>query len=260
MTETNQIELMDLCFAESLREKSRWCPEGEALDARGELFVASATRLPAGPFNAAIASGDPAGGELLDRAREFFGARSRGFTVYVRGERDRGLEARCREEGLTQLGDMPGMVIERAPAAVPGIAVEGARDPAGLATFLEVLIESWENEGLGSPALRKHFAEPWRLLLPHVHVVIARNGAGAPVATALAILSHGVGSLYWVGTVPSHRRLRFGEAVTAETARWCFENGARAVFLQASAAGEPVYRRMGFREIGRYPWFLSRRA
>lgn len=35
--------------------------------------------------------------------------------------------------------------------------------------------------------------------------------------------------------------------------------GVRFVCLQASPEGEPVYRRPGFREITRYPWFVAPR-
>jgi len=66
-----------------------------------------------------------------------------------------------------------------------------------------------------------------------------------------------VGGVYWVGTVPAARRRGAADAVTRHVTRAAFEQGARMVTLQASAAGEPVYRRMGYREVGRYARFLS---
>jgi GNAT superfamily N-acetyltransferase len=95
---------------------------------------------------------------------------------------------------------------------------------------------------------------------PHVAVVLARATDGQPAAAALALLSHGIAGLYWVGTRPDARGHGLGAAVTSAAARWAFDHGARAVILQASEQGESVYRRMGFREITRYPWFLAPRA
>jgi len=250
------IELADLNFAESLREQARWCAAAEQWEANDTLCVASATRLPVGNFNAVIATGaTDVSRDLLDRARPWFDARDRGFTVYIRGARDAALLARCRADGLPQIGDMPGMVLEAPPAAVPDI--ELVTDDAGLATFVEVSIAAWESTGLKPAAFRKHFADPLRLRAPHLSIVLARNPNGHPLATAMALLSHGIAGIYWVGTRPDARGRGLGAAVTAGASRWAFDHGARAVVLQASAQGEPVYRRLGFREITRYPWFAS---
>jgi GNAT superfamily N-acetyltransferase len=233
VTDADLVTLVDLHFAESLREKARWCPTGESSDQGGLLYVASASRAPAGPFNAVMGTGaDPAPEDTVARARAWFGARDRGFTVYVRGGREAALAARCRAEGLTELGSMPGMVLDTPPPPPPG--VEDVVDEAGLAGFLEVSVPAWAAAGLGGAALRKHFAAPRRMLAPHVGVVLARDGEGRPAATALALLSHGIAGIYWVSTVPAARGRGLGAAVTAAAARWSFERGARVVCLQAS--------------------------
>lgn len=257
MTDTELVDLADLTFIESLREASRWCAAGESAEAAGTLMIASATRLPAGPFNAVMATRASADPETLDRARAWFGARARGFTVYVRGAHDAALLARCRAEGLMQLGDMPGMVLEAPPPAAMAAGVETVVDEAGAARFVDVSVAAWEAAGLGGTAFRKHYADPRRLLAPHIGIVLAADASGRPAATALALLSHGVASLYWVGTAPAARGRGLGAAVTVAASRWSFERGARAVFLQASRQGEPIYRRLGFRELTRYPWFVA---
>jgi hypothetical protein len=33
--------------------------------------------------------------------------------------------------------------------------------------------------------------------------------------------------------------------------------GAEAAVLQASVMGEPIYLKMGYREVTRYPWFVE---
>jgi GNAT superfamily N-acetyltransferase len=246
--------LAHLNFAEWLREHAR-AGAGETCDAGGLVHAAGATRLPAGPFNACTAPGpSPAPADTLARARAWFGARGRGFTVYARVGIDDALIASCRREGLPELGAMPGMVLERAPELrLP----EGVTVSSGAAAELvQVSIAAWAPVGIAAPAFHKQFAEPGRLLLPHLHVVVAWRD-GCPLATALGLLSHGIAGIYWVGTVPAARGQGLGGAVTAEVARWAFAQGARAVVLQASAQGEPVYRRLGFREISRYVWFVA---
>jgi GNAT superfamily N-acetyltransferase len=119
---------------------------------------------------------------------------------------------------------------------------------------------AWAPAGVAPSAFHKHFAEPARVQGPHVGIVLARGGDGAALATALALLSHGIAGIYWVGTRPEARGRGLGAAVTAAASRWAFERGAGAVVLQASREGEPVYRRLGFREITRYPSFVSRRS
>jgi ribosomal protein S18 acetylase RimI-like enzyme len=249
------LERADLNFAAWLGEQSRWCAGGERRDTSDGLYVASATRLPAGPFNAAIAVGGAAGRALLDEARAWFAARGRGFTIYVRGARDAALLDACRAAGLAQLGDMPGMVLAEAPPAVAGVELVG--DDAGRASFVDVSLAAWEAAGLKPEALRKHFAAPERLRGPDVAMVLARASDGRPLATALALLSHEIAGLYWVGTRPEARGRGLGAAVTVGATRWAFERGARAVVLQASVQGEPIYRRLGFREITRYPWLVA---
>ena len=36
-----------------------------------------------------------------------------------------------------------------------------------------------------------------------------------------------------------------------------FARGARAVVLQAMGQGEPIYRRLGYREVTRYTWYVD---
>jgi GNAT superfamily N-acetyltransferase len=252
------VELADRNYAESLREKARWCAAAEAWEQDGLLCVSSATRLPAGPFNAAFATGrSDAGGGFVDRARAWFDARGRGFSIYVRAHQDAALLARCGDDGLQRLADTPVMALETPPAPVAGARVEVVDDDAGRATFVAVSMAAWEPAGLQPAALQKHFAEPARLAGPHLGIVLARGEDGQALATALALLGEGIAGLYWVGTRPEARGRGLGAAVTAAASRWAFDRGARAVILQASAQGEPVYRRLGFRELTRYPWFVA---
>jgi GNAT superfamily N-acetyltransferase len=263
MHPTDLLVLADRNFAESLREKARWCAAAEAWEHDGLLCVSSATRLPAGPFNAAFPTG-PAGGdaELVERARAWFEDRGRGFSLYLRGPRDAALLESARASHLHLVEETPVMAIEAAPPAPPAVAgarVELVSDDAGRAAFVDVSAAAWEPSGLQPAALRKHFANPSRVAGPQLAIVLARAAADdTPLATAVALLSDNIAGLYWVGTRPDARGRGLGAAVTAAATRWAFDAGARAVVLQASRHGEPVYRRLGYHEIARYPWLVAR--
>jgi predicted GNAT family acetyltransferase len=105
-------------------------------------------------------------------------------------------------------------------------------------------------------ACERLFASCERMLRPHVIAALARV-EGEPASAALAILSHGIAGIYWVGTVEKQRSRGLGEACTAAVGNAAFERGAAAVVLQASRQGEPIYRRMGYREITRYAWHVD---
>jgi predicted GNAT family acetyltransferase len=70
------------------------------------------------------------------------------------------------------------------------------------------------------------------------------------------ILTHGIGGVYWVGTVPAARSRGLAAAVTRAVGNLAFDAGARVVVLQASVMGEPVYRRLGYVEVTRYPSYV----
>ncbi len=104
------------------------------------------------------------------------------------------------------------------------------------------------------PAHTFEFAE--RIVRPHVISVVAYV-KDEPVSAAMAILSHGIAGIYWVGTVESGRRRGLGQACTRAVGNAAFERGARFISLQASTQGEPIYRSMGYREVTRYAWYAS---
>jgi GNAT superfamily N-acetyltransferase len=78
---------------------------------------------------------------------------------------------------------------------------------------------------------------------------------GIPVCTSMLVRTGKVAGIYWVATVEAHRGKGLGEAITAAAAEAGAEAGCRVASLQASQAGQPVYRRMGFDVHGHYVKF-----
>jgi ribosomal protein S18 acetylase RimI-like enzyme len=70
-----------------------------------------------------------------------------------------------------------------------------------------------------------------------------------PVGWASVSLAEGVAGIFDVGVTQRFRRRGIGTAVTRAAMQLSRKLGQRYVVLQASKAGAPVYRRLGFEEV-----------
>jgi hypothetical protein len=251
-------DLADANLLESIREHARWQSPCELVEENGILMIAGATNFP-GAYKNCVARIDrnvPAA-ELLERARDFFGSRQRGFTVFVRTSRDADLESLLQAEGFTQRSDSPCMLIE-APVSLPdlagGIEVEHFAEQRHIRDASLINAEAYQALGLAPEETHAFFAHPSRLLARQVAGYVAYRG-GLPLATALTIKSADGAGVYWVGTVTVAQRTGLATACTALATNAGFSHGATVVTLQASPYGEPVYRRLGYRTYDRLKWF-----
>lgn len=142
--------------------------------------------------------------------------------------------------GLELMGHPPLMARPaggQAPPLPAGLEVVPVRDRAGLATFVDTLVEAYPLPTARETAVASaSFLEgPVRLFLGVVD--------GAPVATAGARLAHGVVDVDWVSTMPDRRGRGYGAALT-----WAatLADPASAAVLIASDEGQPVYEAMGY--------------
>jgi GNAT superfamily N-acetyltransferase len=76
------------------------------------------------------------------------------------------------------------------------------------------------------------------------------------VATSMMFLDDGLAGLYCVATLADARGQGLGAHVTAEPLRRAQALGYRVGVLQSSEAGHPVYRRLGFQDVGAVPLFV----
>jgi ribosomal protein S18 acetylase RimI-like enzyme len=262
-------DLADANLLEFLRASARWQEAAEVSESAGLLLLSGATAFPATYLNAALRT-EPSlsAPRMLQLARAFFSARQRSFCLGLRKSRDADLETYCVAQGLKLKFDAPCMLVDE-PLAVPplpaDVSVEQLTEARHVADLIEVSIAAYVALGLTADQTRSAFSCGAGLLDACTAGVIAyRNGR--PLAAAVTVFPPGAGKgsadfaagLYWIGTVPEARGQGLGGLCTVLATNLGFERGARAVTLQASRFGEPLYRRLGFSNYDRVRWYLCR--
>jgi len=208
------------------------------------------------PFlvNAAVRT-DPnsAPAAVVEAAMVFFG--DRGFEILCLEGRDDDLREAAEGAGLRIGSSDPLQFLDRRPDRSPAdrssleiqvvTDAAGVRDVAAINQDATAVFGSWFPDGVFDSI----FAMPATVLSPDIYAVVAYE-RGAPVATA-QIFDHGdFAYVGWVAVVREAMRRGLGWLVTEEVANHGFERGAKAAVLMASPMGAPLYRRMGFVDVG----------
>src|SRR6478735_10798075 len=226
-----------LNFLEFCRELARWSgPDGVVEERDGVLLWATASEFPISLNGVARLDPETPAARVIEVGDEWFGPRNRGFTVNAVDGPDDDLAAAAEVAGLLVMRDSPQMLID-APVAPPepedGIGLEWVGDATGIARFTEIVDTSYQSLGAPPDAIRVSIVDADRVLAPHIETVLAVIG-GVPVACAQLLLSHGMGGIYYVGTLEAARGRGLGELVTRAVTARGFERGAAVVGLQAS--------------------------
>lgn len=165
------------------------------------------------------------------------------------------------QHGFTYGGDDIGMAVDLAqlPTSVStpaGFQIQPVRDQADLAVWVATLAQGFgegpvEAEWVGAMYQRIGLAQrdTWQHYIGYLHE--------QPVATASLYLAAGAAGIYFVMTIPAAQRQGIGAAITLAPLVEARAMGYATGVLGASAAGFPVYQRLGFREycrIGIYEW------
>jgi GNAT superfamily N-acetyltransferase len=250
----------------NLVDSSRWFFE---LDPRvtieagdGWLFGAGTPEHPV-ISNAAFRTDDDLdASELIARAKEFFGGRGRGFSVWARGGRpeDEDLIEAAEAAGLSEVYAMPEMILDSPPKEEPtpqGVEVRRLNTAGEAGDFWKVATASYADIGF-PPEIFTSYTENAGLLADNAAVFTAYLD-DEPVAIAATFVSHGVAGVYWVGTVKSARGMGLARKLTAMAVKAGLELGADVASLQASPMGKPVYSAMGFETVFDYRLLMSPR-
>ena len=151
------------------------------------------------------------------------------------------------------LNDLQYDLMSRVPE---GYAQERVTDERGLHDFKEAFVAGFEvPEWAGQAWVDATLAfgierAPWRCYVGRLN--------GKPVATNMLFNGAGVASVFGVATVPEVRGKGIGAAITLVAYDEGRQMGYRHGVLFGTELGVPVYRRLGFREVGatisRYLW------
>jgi ribosomal protein S18 acetylase RimI-like enzyme len=234
---------------------------GAAIEAEpGWLFGAGSSSHPVISNGAFRRDDSVDADELIARAKEFFAARGRGFSVWVRGgqEEDRELVAAAETAGFQLVYEMPEMTLgEKLTSAElpPGAelrkltAIEQATD------FWHVATTSYSSIGF-PPEVFAGYTNHAGLLAENVVAFVALLD-GEPVSIAMTMVSHGVAGIYWVGSLEQARGKGLGRAVTVAATNAGFDLGADIASLQASPMGKPIYLGLGYETAFEYQMWMS---
>lgn len=256
-TDDDVAALAHASYVEFARETARWSGgRGELVERDGIVLYAAGSDFPVSMNGVIRLDRSTPAGDVIAAADAWFGERGRGYSLttsgHGHGEPDLVAEAAAR--GLLEVMITPAMVCDArlADGAVPeGVDLRLAATTDDIAAFVAVNDAAYQTLGMPPGVIADAVTAFDRVLAPHVRTVIAWEG-DAPLACAQTVLSHGIAGVYYVGTVEAARGRGLAELVTRAVTNLAFDLGAGLVTLQASTMGDPIYRRMGYRERYRY--------
>jgi ribosomal protein S18 acetylase RimI-like enzyme len=234
---------------------------GAAIEAEpGWLFGAGSSSHPVISNGAFRRDDSVDADDLIARAKEFFAARGRGFSVWVRGgqEEDRDLVAAAETAGFQLVYEMPEMTLgeKLTPPELPSgaelrklTALEQATD------FWQVATTSYSSIGF-PPEVFAGYTNHAGLLAENVVAFVALLDS-EPVSIAMTMASHGVAGIYWVGSLEQARGKGLGRAVTVAATNAGFDLDADVASLQASPMGKPIYLELGYETAFEYQMWMS---
>jgi len=258
MENAQLIEMIHLSLAETMREIARRS-DGAILERQGVLLYA------AGPTDPALWNGvvriEPRqrADAVLAMAEEFFSRLERGYTLQTFDQLDQDLDEALQGYGRKPNSDAPEMILETpvpAPPLPPGISIREVTDEKSWEDFLVTAGAAFKTLGVGPEVWRAAYPELRSVAAPHIATLVAYVN-GAPAAVGMVYVNHSVAEVIHIGTHPDYRRQGLGELVTRAVTNEGFKRGARLASLQSTRMGESVYRRIGYREVGRYRWYVS---
>jgi hypothetical protein len=256
----SELERAHLNLIDSSRQFFELDPGSEIEAEPGWLFGAGSATHPV-ISNAAFRRDDGVDAEdFVTGAGEFFAARGRGFSIWVRAGQaaDRDLAAAAEAAGFQAVYEMPEMLLSDGLATEPlsaGAELRRLRNPDEAPDFWQVAKVAYASNGF-PPEVFAGYTDHSGLLAENVAAFIVHLD-GKPASIAMTIVSHGVAGIYWVGSIDQARGLGLGRAVTVAATNAGLALGAEIASLQASPMGRPIYTKLGYETAFEYRLLMS---
>ena len=219
-------------------------PGGSAVELGGGAVRAAV--MPAIPHASIVNCVTHAGAAVLGERIDELDALYRNSGVHAWSgwthERDQATRTALAQAGFTLDSDPMSMALDLDDPMAPPAELDWTPepDPAELANVVE--------PSYGFP--RGMFAAGFPGLPGGVHSYLARH-EGQPASVVMASDLDGDCGIFLVGTIPEARGLGLSTALMRRALADATERGCRTSTLQASQMGYPVYRRLGYRDLGR---------
>jgi GNAT superfamily N-acetyltransferase len=269
MTAPVPLEGIDSPEIADALERNQWefirgfaaVPGVEVVDDARSLRVA--TGVPSPLFNPVLRATVPAEEvpALVDEAREWYRQRRLPWSWYVGpASGPAAIAPELERRGFAKVTEPPGMAADLRDLEQldPGLPVTVARvsDRAAVDAWFSVFAPAFELSRAAAMAFRDLIlagglddSAPMRNYIAYV--------GSEPVATGSLVPAAGVGGIYNIATRANRRGRGIGRAMTWALMREAADLGYRAAILWSTAAGLPVYRRLGFVERVRVPTYLG---
>lgn len=171
-----------------------------------------------------------------------------------------GAEAALAEAGFQPMLEMPAMVSTLADAprtqVPPGLVVEKASGAAARRLWGEIT-----GRGFGFDEAQTRAFADCEASIPDRAMKGQRRFLGyldgEPVAVSSLVMTGGLAGIYAVATLEDAGNRGIGAAMTAHAMLEGMRLGADQAVLQATAVGQPIYERMGFRRAFDYVLMLQ---
>jgi ribosomal protein S18 acetylase RimI-like enzyme len=212
-------------------------------------------------FNGVIARAADVDPRTIGSVKAWFRRGGLPFTWWVTpSQHALGLGTRLEDAGMVRDEEIPGMALPRSalgnpPSGPADLRVEPVTDETSFETFGQTLnagdFQTSEEIARMFPDLLR--AEPG----DHRFRFFVGYQGDRPVATALRFCSDGCVGIYGIATIPEARHRGIGARMTYAALRDGFDSGGGSTaVLQATPLGYPVYRRMGFIDIGKFRTYV----
>ncbi|SCZ78127.1 hypothetical protein SAMN03080599_01086 [Acidaminobacter hydrogenoformans DSM 2784] len=259
------LELADQNLAAAILHRNSHAPHGSVAKKDQSIMFNIGIDNMDGHLNGVLCLGQTVSGTgtgpepeaLFNEAKTFFGKDKRGFVIWVRDHADFELETYLKGRGYKPLREpgSTGMMIQKPiemPVSGDGIEIKKVMGSQEAADYAAVVRDAFDKS---EAVAREMFGSLGSVVAENVGAWVV-YGNHRPKAGAMMVASGEAAGIYYVGTVADERGKGLGALATVAATNGGFELGAKCVVLQASIAGEKVYRRLGYEAITHYRWYL----